>query len=580
MKDNSQKISDLKSKDINNTEIDTIIIGSGVGGLASAICLSRAGQRVLVLEQHDVPGGWCHSFYLNGYRFTPGVHYVGLLDKGQSTSELYKGLGIANDLAFFRMNTKGYEHCWIGDERFDFPANFEKLCNSLSKRFPKEKKNIVKYLAMVRTVSRQIQLIPKMKGFWDHVTIPFRTKYMGKYALFSLKKVINWYLKDPLLKTILNMQYGDHGLPPGKASFPLHCAVMDHYFDGGFYPMGGGGAIVKAMTNMIKKHGSEVRTGQNVKHILLEGKKKKRAIGVELENGEQIFAKRVISNADPGKTYLDMVGRDNISNKLSKKLDKTKYSCTSLMLFLTIDMDLRKAGLDSGNIWMMSKNEDMDKQFAEMQRIDIEQGDEFAGLFISCTTLKDPISFDGRYHTIEVITYINYQAFEKFKNEDKKRSPEYLQFKKKLTQKFINSLEKVVPGISKHIVHKELGTPITNKYYINSTNGCVYGTEKSLRHIGPFAYKPKSEIENLYLCGASIASHGVAGASYSGVQTAAIILKCRQDDLITTDANLDQDIRIYDAEDPSGYPDWMLRKMEIKKARLTNNIKIFSSNSL
>ncbi|MBQ0739956.1 NAD(P)/FAD-dependent oxidoreductase, partial [Aquimarina celericrescens] len=130
---------------------------------------------------------------------------------------------------------------------------------------------------------------------------------------------------------------------------------------------------------MIKKHGSEVRTGQNVKHILLEGKKKKRAIGVELENGEQIFAKRVISNADPGKTYLDMVGRDNISNKLSKKLDKTKYSCTSLMLFLTIDMDLRNAGLDSGNIWMMSKNEDMDKQFAEMQRIDIEQGDEFAG---------------------------------------------------------------------------------------------------------------------------------------------------------------------------------------------------------
>jgi len=103
-------------------EYDTIIIGSGAGGLSAAICLARSGQKVLVLEQHDVPGGWCHSFYLNGYRFTPGVHYIGLLNKGESTSTLYEGLGIANDVSFFRMNPKAYEHCWIGAERIDMPA--------------------------------------------------------------------------------------------------------------------------------------------------------------------------------------------------------------------------------------------------------------------------------------------------------------------------------------------------------------------------------------------------------------------------------------------------------------------------
>ena len=85
-------------------EYDSIIIGSGAGGLSSAICLAKEGQKVLVLEQHDVPGGWCHSFYLKGHRFTPGVHYIGLLGEGESTSELYEGLGIANDVVFFRMN--------------------------------------------------------------------------------------------------------------------------------------------------------------------------------------------------------------------------------------------------------------------------------------------------------------------------------------------------------------------------------------------------------------------------------------------------------------------------------------------
>ena len=54
---------------MNKVQYDVIIIGSGVGGLSAAICLAREGKKVLVLEQHDVPGGWCHSFYLNGYRF-------------------------------------------------------------------------------------------------------------------------------------------------------------------------------------------------------------------------------------------------------------------------------------------------------------------------------------------------------------------------------------------------------------------------------------------------------------------------------------------------------------------------------
>src|SRR6185369_14143452 len=117
---------------------------------------------------------------------------------------------------------------------------------------------------------------------------------------------------------------------------------------------------------------------------------------------------------------------------------------------------------------------------------------------------------------------------------------------------FMTSMEKVIPGIKNHVVQMELGTPITNEYYIHATRGNVYGTEKSLDQIGPFAFSNKSEIENLFLCGASTLSHGVAGASLSGVQTAAAILKCNPDDLLKVDNG--QDIRIYDAEDNSNWP--------------------------
>jgi phytoene dehydrogenase-like protein len=230
-------------------------------------------------------------------------------------------------------------------------------------------------------------------------------------------------------------------------------------------------------------------------------------------------------------------------------------------------MDLKASGIDSGNIWLMP-NEDMDTVYERMMIPDITNGEAFEGMFISCTTLKDPSSFDGKHHSIEAITYLDYKSFEKFENESEIRTEEYLQFKELLTEKMLKTLEKVLPNVRAHIVHQELGTPITNEYYINSTKGSVYGTEKKLTQIGPFAYKAKSEIKNLYLCGASIVSHGVAGAGYSGVQTAGEILGVKQRELLKTDTK--QQITILEAENNINYPKWLNSKIESKKKKNTS----------
>lgn len=549
-------------------EFDTIIIGSGVGGLATAICLARAGQRVLVLEQHYVPGGWSHSFTLNGQRFSPGVHYVGLLDEGQSVHELYRGLGIANDMVFFRMNKNAYEHCLINNETFNLPAGIANLKKVLIARFPKEEKNITEYLTLVQRVTHELQLIPKLKGFWQKITVPFRTKHFGKFALFPLKKVIGWHIKDPLLKAVLNIQCGDHGLSPKRACFPVHCSVMSHYFDGGFYPMGGGGGIVKAMTNGIKKHGGEVRVKQDVEKILIENKK---AVGVQLKSGQKIWAKNIVSNADPSITYLNLIGKTHLSKSLIKKLERTKYSVTSLILFLTLDMDVTQFGIDSGNIWMM-KDEHDDANFEDLMDNDCTEGDSFPAVFISCTTMKDPVSFNGRYHNFEVLTYVNYDNLQEFKNLEEYHTEDYMIFKEKIILKLMNNIEKVIPNAKQNIVQAELGTPKTNEFYINSTKGSVYGTEKTLNQVGPFSYKNKAEIENLYLCGASTLSHGVGGATHSGVIAAALILNCKPEDLLMEDAN--QKLRIYDAEDVSTWPEWIHVKRSDKR-RTFKEVKIY-----
>ena len=539
---------------------DTIVIGSGAGGLSCALALARFGEKVLVLEQHYIAGGWCHTFSKGGASFTPGIHYIGLLGEDESSSNLYKGLGIAEDLCFFRMNPNGHEHCWIGDERFNIPSGIENFKKALIERFPHEEKGIQRYLNTVKDVSTELQLIPKMDGFWDAITIPWRTRHLGKYGLFSLKRVIQWHLRDPLLQIILNTQTGDHGLPPSKAPFPLHAAVMEHYLSGGYYPMGGGASIVNAMIKKIKSFGGEIRLKNNVKKILLEeNQENKSAIGVELDNGEKIYAKKVVSNADPAQTYEKLIGKKYLSEKLIKKLETTEYSCTSLILFLKVDMDLKALGIDSGNIWFMP-NQDMDDVYNEMMQEDISTKERFNGLFVSCTTLKDPTSFDGKHHTLEVVTFINRDTFKSFNDEGKKRSKEYKEFKEHLMQKMILTLSNIIPSVEEHIVYKDLATPLTNEHFIHATRGSVYGTQKTLSQIGPNAYKAQSEIENLYLCGASILAHGVTGATFSGVDTAARILGCKQDDLLQNDHT--QQLKIYNADDATQYPQWLQEKIK------------------
>jgi phytoene dehydrogenase-like protein len=86
---------------------DTIVIGSG--GITAAVAFARAGQRVIVVEQRYLPGGWTHSSSLDGYLFRPGVHYIGELGPGGSVRRLYEGLGLSGALEFRELNPDGFE---------------------------------------------------------------------------------------------------------------------------------------------------------------------------------------------------------------------------------------------------------------------------------------------------------------------------------------------------------------------------------------------------------------------------------------------------------------------------------------
>ncbi len=548
-------------------DADSIIIGSGLGGLATGLSLARAGQKVLILEQHYVPGGWAHSFLREGFKFSPGVHFVGHLHEGGNGREVFEGLGIANDLSFFQQNPKGYDYNIVGDHHFKMPAGVENLKEALSERYPHQRKGIRKYLDFNKMVYKELFVaLEPQRHLLDVLTLPYRTRHIGRMGWWKFRTIINLFLKDPYVKTHLSLQCGNYGLPPKLTPFVVHSVVSNHCMAGTHYPRGSGSGLVKGFTTNIKKLGGTIRTSAGVDKILIEetGKGKK-AVGVELNNGEKLYAKHIVSNADPHNTYFKMIGKEHLSKKLMKKLRKTKYSVAALNLFMVVEADLRSMGMDSGNIWYV-KYPDIDKIFDELTQKTLLQDPEFPALFVSSPTLKDPVSFNGKHHTLEVILLIPNDEFKKFESlKYEERSEEYLDFKGRVEQKMLRTLEKVLPGISSKVKLLELGTPTTAKHYIRSTEGNAYGLEKNLFQVGPFNFRQKTEIENFYLTGAATLSHGLIGAANSGIGTASRILGCKQEELLQF--NEGQHLRVFQAEDDSEWPDWLKAKQQVRQRR-------------
>lgn len=535
-------------------DYDVIIIGSGAGGLTAAVALAQAGQRVLVCEQHYVAGGWTHSFTLNGYRFSPGVHYIGGLGPGGRMRRIYEGLGVSGDLAFCELNPDGYDHVLIGRERFDIPKGKERHQQRLIDRFPHEAAGIRSYFETAQRIVDEIASLGRRRGglagtpayLWGHRTLL-------RWFAASAQSLVDRHVSDPLLKAILLAQTGDHGLPPSQASAVVHAAIMEHYWDGGYYPLGGAFAIPRAFTRALKRAGGELRLETRVEQILLEDG---RVAGVRLADGQTVRAPIVVSNADPEVTFGRLIGREHLSPLLRRKLDRVRYSGSALSLFFAVEMDLRAAGLDSGNIWYY-RHPDLDVIYRQGLSDHALGPDPISGLFLTATTLKDPSKLHSGCHTLEAFAFVGYEPFAKWadghRSEGGGEKPlAYLALKERLMDKMLTAVEEIAPGIREHVVFADLGTPLSNAYYLNATRGNLYGIAKGPFQVGPFAFPAETALPGLYLVGASTASgHGVGGATASGLAAARAILGCRTQELLQQHG---PELPIYPSEDVTQWP--------------------------
>jgi all-trans-retinol 13,14-reductase len=234
-----------------------------------------------------------------------------------------------------------------------------------------------------------------------------------------------------------------------------------------------------------------------------------------------------------------------VGERLRHRIARLRYSASALSLFLGVDMDLRAAGLDSGNCWF-SRTTDVEACYRFAARTNLYHMGIIPGLFLNVTTLKDPTRRSDGKHTIEAICLASYDAFARWKDSTPGHRPAaYRKLKVRLADAMLDAIESFVPRLREHIVLRALGTPLTNARYLASTRGAIYGTEKSLRNLGPLTFSVTTHIPGLYQCGASTVAPGILGVTTSGLLAAQAILGARRDELLTARG---QSVRIHSAE--------------------------------
>lgn len=312
-------------------EYDAVVVGAGHNGLVSAFYLARAGLRVLTLERRSLVGGACVTEELfEGYRISSCSYLVWLLQPK-----------VVHDMQLPR---RGFHFQPLDPWRVNPQRDGSIL------RFWKDERRTQAELARIN--AHDAATYPAFNAFWDRAVRliqPFflreppsktevrtHARSIGEEDLLdhllvaSVADVADEFFHDDRVKAAL-VKMGESGNPWTRGS-----GLTEAYFhanaDVGYGVVTGGmGAITQAMAKAVRDVGGTIRTGATVERILVRDGTVR---GVHLASGEEIRAPIVISNADPKRTYLRLLGPDDLSpdfhrdvENLSTRTSYLKFHC-------------------------------------------------------------------------------------------------------------------------------------------------------------------------------------------------------------------------------------------------------------
>lgn len=493
---------------------DAVIIGSGLGGLSCAAGFARQGFKVLVLEQHDKPGGYATAFQRpGGFTFDVSLHSTSVGERN-GLHNLIPGFPEITDIEFiphpnlYRVIYPDYD---IRVPQKD-PDSYIKM---LVDYFPDEKEGITGLFQDMKGLAGDINKLSSARGHVDMSNFPVDFPYLFKYFNKTWKDMLDARLKNPKLRAIVSAQWGYYGLPPSKlVSFYYALPAIGYLTGGGYYPKGRSQTISDAFVKFIESHSGKVMLNSRVEKILVEDHAAK---GVKVHSGEEFLSKVVVSNANPFDTLGKMTDDQTYLAKYLDQLNNYSVSLSCFQIFLGLKEDLvGKVGIKDTEIFYET-GYDMEAGYEATLKSDLSNPGYALSLYDNLFSGYSPV---GK-NTLNILTLSSYNHWKQYEadyfagNKDA-----YKKEKERIADILIDRVERtLLPGLRDAIEVKEIGTPLTNMRYTSNYHGAIYGLDQTVDNSGQSRLPHHTPISNLYLAGAwTRPGHGYGAVVSSGLE--------------------------------------------------------------
>lgn len=488
-------------------QYDVVIIGSGLGGLVSAVILAKEGYSVCVLEKNNQYGGNLQTFVRDKTIFDTGIHYIGGLGEGQNLHQYFKYIGIIDHLNLKKMDENGFDMISFDDDKTEYPhaQGFENFIENLTQYFPEEKENLERYCQKIKAVCKTFPLY----------NLESQGKYDDEILMLNAKETIDSFTENEKLKAVLAGSNFLYAGIPDKSPFYVHALIVNSYIESSWRCINGGSQITKQLLKQLKKFGGEFFKHKEVTKIEVEDQK---VNSVQMKDGTKVSGTFFISNIEP-KTTLKMAGQENFRKPFFNRIQNLENVLSAFSLYIVFKPKTFK---------YINHNYYHFKSANDVWTAHEYDENSWPKTFMACMNLskKDEEWADG----MTFLTYMKYDDVKAWENtfnttfEENDRGESYDEFKAKKAEKLLKEIEKKFPGIKDCIKSVHTSTPLSYRDYIGGDGGNMYGYVKDSNNPMKTLIPNKTKIENLYLTGQSINMHGVLGVTVGAVITCSEIV--------------------------------------------------------
>jgi len=470
---------------------EVLIIGSGIGGLSTAILLAQLGFRPVVIEKNRTPGGLMRSYTREGMECAVGVHYLGALGKGQVLRRLFNFMGVSPNIPAERMGTDGIIDRYLFDDfTFDLPEGLDAYENNLRKTFPNEGTPITRIMETLRDADQKMH------------SLDFMFSAESDFSMIEASRPFGEMLTEmecsPGLRAVLGIPCCWIGVPLASCPAFYHNMVLATYLSSSWRLKCSGAEMADAFADRLRSLGGRIVTGDGVEEILVNSRIVR---GVRLKSGETLNAPTLIAAIHP-KVVLSMLPDGAVKPSYRKRISNLED--TEGMFSAQVRVDAASHAEIPWNIFKIRTHEN--GAISDMKYYQFRKSEQSRKNLFTILTSGTPERWDKWRDTFTGC-----------------RGEAYLREKETRAWQLIREAEDIFgPLQDPRLI--DTYTPLTLRDWISSPGGSAYGVLRSSKQLLSAALLNRTAVRGLFLAGQSVMAPGILGTLLGSLSTVRLII--------------------------------------------------------